>query len=100
MRARECGEEIDSKDDDDEEEDDEVVADTKWDDLESEDKLIGIHLSLQGPFPFHVGGSESVRRAETGRTVGPSIEQVGVGGSAASPEVPGRGAAATPCLKS
>ena len=42
-------------DDDDDEEDDEVVADTEWDDLESEDMLTGIHSSLQGPFPFHAG---------------------------------------------
>ena len=43
--ARERGEDTDS-DDDDNKEDDEVVADTKWDDLESEDTLIGIHSSL------------------------------------------------------
>ena len=46
LRAREHREETNSDDDDDEEEDDEVVVNTKWDDLESEDTLIGIHSSL------------------------------------------------------
>ena len=45
LQARERGEETDS-DDDDDEEDDEVVADTEWDDLESEDTLIGTHSSM------------------------------------------------------
>ena len=57
-------EEADS--DDDEEEDDEVVANIEWDDLESEDMLIGTHSSMQGSFPFHARGSESVRPTETG----------------------------------
>ena len=41
------GEETDSDDDDDKEEEEEkVVADTEWDDLESEDTLIGTHSSM------------------------------------------------------
>lgn len=44
---------------------------------------------MQGPFPFHMGGSESVRPAE----VGPSLGPVRGGGgpvlrSAATPRVP------------
>ena len=46
MRAWERGEDTDSDDDDDEEDDNEVVADTEWDDLESEDMLTGIRSSL------------------------------------------------------
>ena len=42
LRAWKRGEETDSDDDDDEEEEDEVVADTEWVDLESEDTLTGI----------------------------------------------------------
>ena len=42
----ERGEETDSDEDDDEEEEEEVVADTEWDDLESEDTLIGIPSSI------------------------------------------------------
>ena len=61
MLAWERGEETDSDDDDDEEEeDDEVAADIEWDDPTSEDTLTGIHSSVQGPFPFHVGESTSV----------------------------------------
>ena len=37
-------------DDDDNEQDDEVVADTEWDDLASEDTLTGIYSFVQGPF--------------------------------------------------
>ena len=59
-----------------------------WDVLEGEDSLTGTQLSTQGPFPFHAGGSESVRPAEAGRTIGPSSGPVGAGGSAASPRVP------------
>ena len=66
LRAQERGEETNSDDDDGEEEEEEVVANVEWDDLESEDTLIGIHLSMQGHFPFHVGGSESVMPAEAG----------------------------------
>ena len=69
----------DSDEDDDEEEQEEVVIDTEWDDLESEDALIDIPSSMYGPFPFLTGGSEFVRMAEAGRTIGPSSEQVGAG---------------------
>ena len=87
QQARECGEEIDS-DDDDEEEFDEVVADVEWDVLEGEDTLTGTHLSTQGPFSFHARGSESVRPAETGQTIGPSSGLVGAGGYTTMPGVP------------
>ena len=54
-----------------------------WDVLEGEDSLTGTQLSTQGPFPFHMGGSESVRPVEPG----PSLGLVGAGGSAATPGV-------------
>ena len=68
MRAWEQGEEIDS-DDDDDDEDDEVVADTEWEDLASEDTLTGIYSSVQGPFLFHTGESTPVGLAEMGQTI-------------------------------
>ena len=48
------------------------MDDIKWDDLESEDVLTVIGLSLQesGPFLFHGGEGLSEGLAETGRTVG------------------------------
>ena len=88
LHAWELREETNSDEDDNEEEEEEgeeVVADPEWGDLESEDTLTGIPSSMQGPFPFHAGGSESVRMMEVGQTVGPSSEQVGAGGSAAAP---------------
>ena len=97
LRARERGEETDSDDDD---EDDEVVADTKWDDLASEDALIGTYLSVQGPFLFHAGESTSTGPAETGQTVGLPKEIAGASGSAAAPKVPAQGVAPPPHLKS
>ena len=87
QQARERGEETGS-DDDDDEEFDEVVADVEWDVLESEDTLTGTHLTTQGPFPFHAKGSESVRPAEMGQTIGPSSGPMGAGRSAATPGVP------------
>ena len=70
-----------------------------WDVLEGEDSLIGTQLSTQGPFLFHVGGSESMRSVE----LGPSLGPVGAGGSAATPGMPaedrwmgGDGSAAAP----
>ena len=96
QQAREQGEETGSDDDNDEEEFDEVVTDVEWDVLEGEDSLIGTHSSTQGPFPFHAGGSESVRPAEMGQTIGPSSGPVGVGGSAAAPGCWRRGAAPLP----
>ena len=88
LHAWELREETNSDEDDNEEEEEEgeeVVANPEWGDLESEDTLTGIPSSMQGPFLFHVGGSESVRTAAAGRIVGPSLEQVGVGRSAAVP---------------
>ena len=72
QQARDQGEETSSDDDDDDEEEelDEVVADVDWDVLEGEDSLTGTQLSTQGPFPFHAGGSESVRLAEMGQIIG------------------------------
>ena len=46
QQARERGEETGSDDDDDKEGDDEEVVDIEWDDLESEDTLIGICSSV------------------------------------------------------
>ena len=46
LQARESGDDTDSDDNDDEEDDDEVFDNIKWDDLESEDVLIAIGLSL------------------------------------------------------
>jgi len=60
QQARDRGEETDSDDDD------EVAADVDWDVLEDEDTLTGAHPSMQGPFPFHAEGSESVRSVEVG----------------------------------
>jgi len=70
--VQERGEDTDSDDDDDEEDDDKVVDDTEWDDLESEDVLIGIRSSLQEsePFPFLGGEGASVGPTEMGRTIG------------------------------
>ena len=66
LRAWERGEETDGDDEEEEEEDDEVVVDIEWDDPASEDTLIGIHSSAQGPFPFHAGESASTVPVETG----------------------------------
>ena len=95
QQAWERGEETDS--DDDDEEFDEVVADVEWDVLEDEDTLIGTHLSMQGPFPFHAEGSESMRPMETGQTIGPSLGPVGAGGSAVTPMAPVERVAPLPC---
>ena len=69
QQAWDQGEETGS-DDDDDKEFDEVVANVDWDVLEAEDSLTGTQLSTQGPFPFHAGGSESVRLAEMGQIIG------------------------------
>ena len=96
QQARDRGEETGSDDDDDEF--DEVAADMDWDVLEGEDSLTGTQLSTQGPFPFHAGGSESVRPAETGQIIGPSSRLVGASRFAATPGVSmeGGGSAAVP----
>ena len=56
-------------DDDDDDDDDEVVVDVDWGILEDEDMLTSAHPSMQGPFPFHTEGSESVRSVEAGESV-------------------------------
>ena len=98
QQAWDRGEETGSHDDDDDEEDelDEVVADVDWDVLEGVDTLTGTCLPMQGPFPFHAGGSESVRPAEMGQTIGPSSGPMGAGGSTATPKVPVEGVAPLP----
>ena len=55
-------------DDDDDDDDDEVVVDVDWGVLEDEDTLTSAHPSMQGPFPFHMEGSESVRSVEAGES--------------------------------
>jgi len=67
LQARERGEDTDSDDDGD---DDEKVDNIEWDDLENEDVLIGIGLSLQesGPFPFHGGEGTSGEPKEAGHS--------------------------------
>ena len=55
-------------DDDDDDDDDEVVVDVDWGILEDEDTLTSAHPSVQGPFPFYVEGSESVRSVEAGES--------------------------------
>ena len=78
---------------DDDDDDDEVAVDVDWGVLEDEDMLTSAHPSVQGPFPFHVEGSESVRSAEAGESAashGMSLEDrwMGEGRPAATdPEV-------------
>ena len=50
--------------------------------------LTDAHRPMQGPFPFHAEGSESVRLVEVGRAIGPSLGPVGAEESAAPSEVP------------
>ena len=65
QEARDRGEDVSSDDDnDDDDDDDEVVVDVDWGVLEDEDTLTSAHPSVQGPFPFHAEGSESVRSVE------------------------------------
>ena len=49
-----------------------VAGDIEWDNLENEDALIGIGLSLQasGPFPFYGGEGTSREPTEMRCTVG------------------------------
>jgi len=100
--VRDQGEEIGS-DDDDNEEEEEVAADVDREVLEDEDMLTDTHRPMQGPFPFHAEGSESVRSVEVGQTIGPSSGPVGAGESVAPSGMPpedrwigGGGSAATP----
>ena len=75
-----------------------------WDVLEDEDTLTSGHPSLQGPFPFHTEGSESMRSVEAGESAashGMPVEDRWVeesGPTAADPEVmvEGSGSGATP----
>ena len=97
QQARDRGKETGSDNDD------EVAADLDWDVLEDEYMLTDAHRPMQGPFPFHVEGSESVRLVEVGRTISPSSGPVGAGESAAPFGVPpedrwmgGGGSAITP----
>ena len=53
-------------DDDDDDDGDEVAVGVDWDILEDENTLTSGHPSVQGPFPFHAEGSESVRSVEAG----------------------------------
>ena len=71
--------------------DDEVVVDTEWGDLGSEDALIGTHSSMPGPFLFHARERAAVRPEEEGHTTGTSLGPLGAGGSVATPEVPAGG---------
>ena len=68
QEARDRGEDVSSEDDDDDDDDDddEVAVDVDWGVLEDEDTLTSGHPSVQGPFPFHAEGSESVRSVEAG----------------------------------
>ena len=69
QEARDRGEDVSSEDDhDDDDDDDEVAVDVDWGILEDEDTLISARPSVQGPFPFHVEGSESVRSVEAGES--------------------------------
>ena len=71
QEARDRGEDVSSEDDDDDDDDDddeEVAVDVDWDVLEDEDTLTSGHPSVQGPFPFHIEGSESMRSVEAGES--------------------------------
>ena len=65
QEAWDRGEDVSSEDeDDDDDDDDKVAAGVDWDVLEDEDTLTSGHPSVQGPFPFHTEGSESMRSVE------------------------------------
>ena len=89
---------------DDDDDDDEVAVDVDWGVLEDEDMLTSAHPSVQGPFPFHVEGSELVRSVEAGESAashGVPAEDRWMGEgkpAAANPEVmvEGSGSGATP----
>ena len=91
-------------DDDDDDDDDEVAVDMDWGILEDKDTLTSAHPSMQGPFPFHAEGSESVRSVEAGESIashGVPAEDRWMGGggpAAADPEVmvEGSGSGAAP----
>ena len=88
QEARDRGEDVSSDDDDDD--DDEVLVDVDWGILEDEDTLTSARPSVQGPFPFHAEGSESVEAGESTALHGMPAEDrwMGESGSAAAdPEV-------------
>ena len=66
QQAWDRGEEVSSDNDDDDDDDDEVAVGVDWDVLEDKDTLTDAYPSMQGPFPFHAEGSESVRSMEVG----------------------------------
>ena len=92
QEARDRGEDVSSED-----EDDEVAIGVDWDVLEDEDTLTSGHPSVQGPFPFHVEGSESMRSVEAGESAvshGVPAEDRWMeesGPAAADPEATGEG---------
>ena len=105
QEARDWGEDVSSDDDDDDDDDDdEVVVDVDWGILEDKDTLTSDRPSMQGPFPFHVEGSESVRSVEAREStashgVSAKDRWMGEGGpAAADPEVmvEGSGSSAAP----
>ena len=53
---------------DDDEDDDEVAVDVDWGVLEDEETLTSGRPPVQGPFPFHAEGSESIRSVEAGES--------------------------------
>ena len=83
--------------DDDDDDDDEVAIGVDWDVLEDEDTLTSGHPSVQGPFPFHAEGRESIRSVEAGESAtshGVPAEDRWVeesGPAAADPEATGEG---------
>ena len=67
QEAWDRGEDVSSEDEDNDDDDnDKVAVGVDWDVLEDEDTLTSGHPSVQGPFPFHREGSESVRSVEAG----------------------------------
>ena len=90
--AWEQGQDTDDDDDDDDEvmEEEETVADDiEWDNLENEDALTGISLSLQEsrPFSFHRGEGTFGEPVEVVRTIGLPQESIGAGNSVTEPEM-------------
>ena len=78
-------------DDDDNDDEDEVLVDVDWGLLEDEDTLTSARPSVQGPFPFHVEGSESVRSVEAGESAashGVLAEDRWMGESGSPPPTP------------
>ena len=98
QEAWDRGEDVSSEDeDDDDDDDDEVAVSMDWGVLEDEDTLTSGHPSVQGPFPFHTEGSESMRSVEAGESAashGVPAEDRWMeesGPAAADPEATGEG---------